>query len=87
MAKAKVQISFAVTAKLISTFVFATPIVQFFYFLNPIFQASSLLLQLYMLVCVRPSWKSGSPVFSHSGSYHIGFDSDETREHGDIVVE
>ena len=34
---------FAVTAKLISAFVFATPIIQFF-FLNPKFQASSLLL-------------------------------------------
>ena len=38
------QISFAVTAKLISAFVFATRIVQFLFFLNPKFQASSLLL-------------------------------------------
>ena len=42
----------SVTAKLISAFVFAIWIVQFFYFLNPKFPASSLLLQLYMLVCV-----------------------------------
>ena len=36
----KEQISFAVTAKLISTFVFATPIVQFHFFLNLKFQVS-----------------------------------------------
>ena len=46
--------SFAVTAKLISAFVFATQIVQFLFFLNPNFQASSSLLCLYSLVCVRP---------------------------------
>ena len=40
-AKTKVQISFAVTAKLISAFVFATRIVQFLFFLNPKFQAAS----------------------------------------------
>ena len=44
MRKKKAQISFAVTAKLISVFVFATRIVQFLIFLNPKFQASSLLL-------------------------------------------
>ena len=43
-AKTKAQISFAVTAKLISAFVFATRIVQFLFFLNPKFQAFSLLL-------------------------------------------
>ena len=43
-AKTKTQISFAVTAKLISAFVFATQTVQFLFFLNPKFQASSLLL-------------------------------------------
>ena len=37
----------AVTAKLISAFVFATRIVQFLYFLNPKFPASSHLLCLY----------------------------------------
>ena len=36
----KPQISFAVTAKLISAFVFATRIVQILYFLNPKFQGS-----------------------------------------------
>ena len=50
------QISFALTIKLISTFVFATGIVQFFYFLN--LKISSLcLLWLYSMVCVRPRRK------------------------------
>ena len=43
-AKTKTQISFAVTTKLISAFVFAKRIVYFLFFLNPKFQASSLLL-------------------------------------------
>ena len=51
-AKTKTQISFAVTAKLISAFVFATRIIQFLYYLNPKFQASSHLLWLYSPVCV-----------------------------------
>ena len=38
-------------------FVFATRIVQFLFFLNPKFQASSLLLWLYRLVCVGPDRK------------------------------
>ena len=42
-AKTKTQISFAVTAKLISAFVFATRIVQSLYLLNTKFQASSYL--------------------------------------------
>ena len=41
--KTKAQISFAVTAKLINAFVFATRIVQFLFFLNPKFQPSKLL--------------------------------------------
>ena len=53
-AKTKTQISFAVTAKLISAFVFASWIVQYLYFLNTQFQASSHLQWLYSLVCVRP---------------------------------
>ena len=43
--KQKAQISFAVTVKLISAFVFATWIVQFLYFPNPKFPASSHLVQ------------------------------------------
>ena len=57
-AKTKTQISFAVTAKLISVFVFATRIVQFLFFLNPKFQASSSFLCLYRLVCVGPVRKA-----------------------------
>ena len=53
-AKTKKQISFAVTAKLISAFVFATQIVQSLYYLNPKFQASSHLLWLHRPVCVGP---------------------------------
>ena len=45
---------FAVTAKLISAFVFATRIVQFLFYLNPKFQASSSFLCLYRSVCVGP---------------------------------
>ena len=52
-AKTKTQISCAVTAQLISAFVFTPRIVQSLYFLNPKFQASSHLQWLYSLVCVR----------------------------------
>ena len=64
-AKTKTKISFAVTAKLISAFVFATQIVQSLYYLHPKFQASSHLLCLYSLVCVGPG---GNPEdgFSHN---------------------
>ena len=41
MRKTKAQISFAVTAKLICAFIFATQIVQFLYFLNQKFSVSS----------------------------------------------
>ena len=68
-AKTKTQISFAVTAKLVSAFVFATQIVQSLYFLNPKFQASSHLQWLYSLVCVGPGRKPRRPVFSERGSY------------------
>ena len=56
-AKTKAQISFAVTAKLISAFVFATRIVQFLFSLNRKFQASSSFLWLYSPVCVGPVQK------------------------------
>ena len=68
-AKTKTQISFAVTAKLISAFVFATRIVQSLFFLNLKFQASSHLLWLYSLVCVGPGQKPRRPFFSQRGSY------------------
>ena len=67
-AKTKAQISFAVTAKLISAFVFATRIVQLFFYLNPKFQASSSFLCLYTSVCVGPGRKPRRPVFSRRGS-------------------
>ena len=56
-AKTKAQIRFAVTAKLISAFVFATRIVQSLYFLNTKFHASSCLLLLCSPVCVGPGQK------------------------------
>ena len=67
-AKTKTQISCAVTAQLISAFVFGTYIVQSPFYLNPKFQASSHLVWLYSLVCVRPGQKPQSPVFSQRGS-------------------
>ena len=68
-AKTKAQISFTVTAKLISAFVFATRIVLFLFFLNPKVQGSSHPLWLYRPVCVRPGRKPQRPVFSHRGSF------------------
>ena len=68
-AKTKTQISCAVTAQLISAFVFATRIVQSLYFLNPKFQVSSHFLWLYSPVCVEPGRKPLRPVFSERGSY------------------
>ena len=50
----RTQISFAVTGKLISAFVFTTRILQFLLYLTPKFQASSSLLRLYRSICVRP---------------------------------
>ena len=70
-AKTKTQISFTVTAKLISAFVFATQILQSLYFLNPKFQASSHLLWLYSPVCMGPGQKPRRPVFSPWGSYDL----------------
>ena len=69
-AKTKTQISFAVTAKLISAFVFATQIVQSLYFLNPKFQASSHPVWLYSMVSVGPGWESEDR-FSHEAQFMI----------------
>ena len=68
-AKTKTQISFAVTAKLISASVFTRRIVQFLYYINTKFQASSHLLWLYSPVCVRPGRQPRRLVFSERGSY------------------
>ena len=62
------QISFTVTAKLISAFAFATRIVQSLFLLNPKFQTSSHLLWLYSPVCVGPYRKPRRPVFSQGCS-------------------
>ena len=70
-AKAKAQIIFTVTAKLISAFVFATWIVPFLFFLNLKFQASCQLLCLQRPVCVISGRKPQRPIFSHCGSYVV----------------
>ena len=61
-AKTKTQISFAVTAKLISVFVFASWIVQFLCFLDPKFHVLIHLLWLCSPVYVGPGRKP-RPVF------------------------
>ena len=58
----------AVTAKLISAFVFASRIVQFLFYLNPKFHASSSFLCLYRLVCVGPVRKPHC-WFSHEAAH------------------
>ena len=59
---------FAVTAKLISAFVFATRIVQSLFFLNPKFQASNLFPRLHSSVCVEPTRKPHC-WFSHKAAH------------------
>ena len=67
-AKTKVQISFAVNAKLTSAFVFATRIVQFLFYLNPKLPVSSHFLCLNSSVCVRNVRKSHC-WFSHDAAH------------------
>ena len=64
---------YAVTAKTISAFVFATRIVQFLYFLKPKFPAPNYLLCLYSLVCVRPVLKPHC-WFSHEAAQIVVWD-------------
>ena len=66
MEKTKTQISCAVTAQLISAFVFATQYNSSSTSTQN-FRDSNLLLKLYRLVCVGPGQKSRRPVFSHCG--------------------
>ena len=66
-AKTKAQISFAVTPKVISAFVFATRIVQSHYFLN----TKSHLLSQLSAVCDGPGGKPKLLVLSRKGSYAI----------------
>ena len=54
--------------KLISAFVFPTRVRQSLYLINTKFQASSHLVLLYSLLCVRPGRKPRRPVFSEQGS-------------------
>ena len=61
--KTKTQISFAVSAKLISAFVFTTRIVQSLYSLNLKFQAFSHILWLCNPVCNGPGRKPLRQVF------------------------
>ena len=75
-AKTKTQISCAVTARLISAFVFAIP--HLLTFVKPKFQASSLLLVLYRPVCVGPGRKAELLVFSRTGSCFIVIGSSVT---------
>ena len=70
-AKTKTQISCAVTAQVISAFVFAIRLVQSLYSLNPKFQTSSHLLWLCSPVCVGPGRKPRKPVFSQRGSFNL----------------
>ena len=58
----------AVTAKLISAFVFATRTVQFLLYLTPKFQAASSFLCLYRPVCVGPVRKPHCR-FSHEAAH------------------
>ena len=71
-AKTKPQISCAVTAQLISAFVFATKIVRSLYILNPKHQASCYLLWLYSPVCVKPGRKPRRSIISQPGSHVDG---------------
>ena len=70
-AKTKAQIGCAVTAQLISAFVFSTPLVQFLFYLYPKFPAASFLLRLYSPVRVGPGRKSRRPGFSRCGSIDL----------------
>ena len=66
--KTKTQISFAVTAKLISVLFFATQIVQSLYF-KPL----AVFCGVYRPVCVGPGRKSRRPVFSQRGSNYSDY--------------
>ena len=70
----KAQISFAVTAKLISAFVFATRIVQFLFYLNPKFQASSSFPVLVQVGLCRTCSETTLLVFPRGGS-NVAMDS------------
>ena len=84
------QISFAVTAKLIIAFVFAAQIEESLFFLHPKFQASSYLLWLYSPVCVGSGRNPKLLVFSCTGScilLSIGGIGEEPVDGGKIVAQ
>ena len=78
--KTKAQISFAVTAKLISAFVFATQIEKFLCFLNPKLPASSHFLCMYTSVCVESVWKPHC-WFSHDMAQMVSSNSFALSNH------
>ena len=67
--KAKSAYSFAVTAKLICAFVFATRIVQFLFYLNPKFQVSSSFSVTVQVGLYRTWSETTLLVFPRGGSY------------------
>ena len=67
------QISCAVTAELISAFVFAIRIVQSLFYLNTKFQAPSHLFGLYSPVCVGPGKKKTEDRFSHNEAHFTDY--------------
>ena len=84
-AKTKTQISFAVTAKQISIFVFANWIVQYLYFLNTKFQASSHLQWLHSLVCVGPG-QNPHCWFSHVAAHLFAHMQENRFSHGQAHI-
>ena len=81
--KTMARTSSAVTATLISVFVFATRIVKFLFFLNPNFKIP--LLWLYRPVCVRPGRKPRRPAFSRRGSNKVKADAPGHVIHEDLL--
>ena len=65
----KTVFAYAITAKLIRFFVFATLLIQFLYFLYTRFPASSHRLRLHSPVCVGPGQEPQIPCFSQRGPY------------------
>ena len=84
--KPKAQISCAVTAQLISVFVFATQIVQSLFYLHPKFQVSSQLLQMHRPVYVRPGRIPQKLVFLRHGSYYKYTDTFMKIEKMNMIV-
>ena len=81
-AKRKTQISCAVTAQLISAFVFTTWMVQSVFYLDSKFQASSHFLWLYSPVCVgNPEDRFSCDVAQYHQCKQIEFDKRDKNYH------